>query len=388
MKKIMMYVCIFSLILLTGCGGNFNSSPEMVAEEMAKRMSSGDYKNIDELIYFDDNGFVDEVSFKNYLNEKDLVIEGNNKYEVVGNDSSLDDRSTVKISIDNNRILQVNTMKKNDKWYVDLGSYEYDSDLVIKVPTGSKVYLNNVKLDYDIYAKTESRETYWKVGSNKYDYTYSVDTYTISSLLSGIYNLKVENKNISTIEEKIYSDKSDYNYYMDNDKGIFNSGNESYVVNTRVSSTIENDIKTFMNDFYNNMITNIEGKKEFSSMNKYFDTTETTSLEQYESLYNKILKGMVNNSYSTWTEYNSDLKITLNYEDATSGIYYVSDDKYFVVAKRTLDYISTRKYDKGWYDGKEDVVDEESKSAFVVFDVEKTKDGYIVNGGINLIPSL
>lgn len=388
MKRVKGYVFLILLILLTGCSGNYNSSPDNVAVEMAKRMSNGDYKNIDELIYVDGNAFIDSVSFKNYLSENDLLIEGNKRYEVIENDEDYSDNSSIKVSIDDNRILQINTIEKDDKWYVNLGEYEFDRDLVIKVPAGSKVYLNDTKLDYKKYAKTEQRDSYWKIGSKKYDYTYSVDTYIISSLLSGVYELKVENKNISTIEEKIYSTKSDYNYYVENDKGIFNSGAEEYIVNARVSSSIENDIKTFMNNYYSTLISSVEGEKDFSSISEFFDATKETSLEKYKGMYNTLLEDLVDDFYTTFTVYNTNLEVKLDYEDSTSGIYYVSDNKYFVVAKTILEYDTIKKYDKGWFEGEEDDVKPRTKNTYVVFDIEKQNNGYIINGGINLMPSL
>ena len=386
MRRFKGYLFLILLMLLTGCGGNYNSSPDNVAEEMAKRMSNGDYKNIGELIYADDNVFVDEISFKNYLSENDLLIEGNKKYEVI--DDEVSDNNSVKISIDDNRILQVNTIEKDNKWYVNLGEYEFDRNLVIKVPAGSKVYLNDTKLDYKKYAKTEQRDSYWQIGSQKYDYVYAVDTYIVPSLLSGVYNLKVENKNILTVDEKIYSKKSDYNYYVEDNKGIFNSGSEEYIVNASVSNSVADDINKFMDNYYSTLITGIEGKKDFSSMSKFFDATELTSLGKYEVAYKKLLEDSVYDFYSTFTVYNSNLKVRLDYEDSTSGIYYVSDGKYFVVAKMILEYDSIKKYDKGWFEGKEDQVSEKTKNTYVVFDIEKQKSGYVINGGINLMPSL
>ena len=72
MKKKIILLSLCMLMFLTGCGGSYNSSPDAVAEEMAKRLSEGDYKKISELIYFEENGFIDESSFRNYLSENDL----------------------------------------------------------------------------------------------------------------------------------------------------------------------------------------------------------------------------------------------------------------------------------------------------------------------------
>ena len=389
MKKKIILLSLCMLMFLTGCGGSYNSSPDAVAEEMAKRLSEGDYKKISELIYFEENGFIDESSFRNYLSENDLLIEGNSKYKFISSTTeSNGENSVVKISIDDNRILQVNTVKKDNKWYVDLGTYVYDEDLIIKVPAGSKVYLNNVELDYKKYAKTEPRETFWSVGSTKYEYTYSVDTYTIPTLLEGKYDLKVEQNNITTVNEEIHSDKSDYIYYMDDENRIFNSGSESYIVNARADKDTKDEIKTFVSTFYNELVAKVEKKEEFSTINKYFDTTESDSMTKYESSYKKMVEDLVDNSYTTWKTYNSDLKVKLDYEDITSDVYYVAENRYFVVAKRIFEYKATTKYSSNYYKNKEDKVETETESMFVVLDVEKKNDSYIINGGINVIPSL
>lgn len=59
MKKVNKILCLMLLVcLLVGCS-NFNESPESVSNEMVKRMSAGNYENIEELLYLDENTFID-----------------------------------------------------------------------------------------------------------------------------------------------------------------------------------------------------------------------------------------------------------------------------------------------------------------------------------------
>lgn len=49
MKKIIVLV-IAIMLILTGCGSD-NDNPKDLAKEMVKKLSKGDYKNIEKLIY-------------------------------------------------------------------------------------------------------------------------------------------------------------------------------------------------------------------------------------------------------------------------------------------------------------------------------------------------
>ena len=386
MKKIVMGLWLVLIIFLTGCGKNFNSSPESVAEEMAKRLSDGDYKKISELIYFEEDGFIDEVSFKNYLVDNDLVIEGNEKYKVLSVDTYSDDSSSVvKVSIDNNRILKVNTVKKDEKWYVDLGSYVYDEDLTITVPVGSTVYLNNEKLDPKLYAESSKDKFKWTIGYTPYEVDYAIDIYAIPTLLSGEYNLRVENKNIKTVDEKIYTRKSQY----DNDKQLFSSVKGLYYLKARANTSVESELKEFINNFYNDLFTSVENKEDFSKINKYFNKDNSTLVADYEKEYKELMEDLADEStYSTFSIYNSNLKSTLDYSDESSDIYYYGEDRYLIVSNRTFEYTETRKYNPKYFIDSSDRVSNEKKTGYILVEIKKTENGYVINGDLNLIPSV
>ena len=142
------------LFLLSGCT-NYNSSPDKVALEMVKRMSDSDYKEISELVFLPDNGFVDSSSFKRYLEDKDLLIEGNKTYGVINYNAPKKEEKNVRVTIKtDDKYINVNTIKKDKKWYVNLGNNYYD-DLVFYVPVGSKVFLNGTELVKESYKSKE-----------------------------------------------------------------------------------------------------------------------------------------------------------------------------------------------------------------------------------------
>ena len=248
MKRKIKVLCLFVFIfLLVGCS-NFNDSPESVSEEMVKRMSSGNYENIEELLDLEENAFIDEISFENYLNKNGINIKGNKNYEITKTQEN-GNYTFVYVKLDNNKGLQIRTVNKDDKWYIDLGN-EYDEDLVIKVPVGSTVKLNNTKLDSKKYVKVEQ-------DSLRHNYEYSpifeVDVYTIPYLLSGEYMLTVENENIETISVEIESDM--YNSYDEED--YFADRNNEYLLKIKPNDELQNKVNTYINSFYTDMLTSI-----------------------------------------------------------------------------------------------------------------------------------
>jgi len=391
MKKKLIVVILFVLVMLTGCGKeDINSSPSAVAKEMAKRLSEGNYENITELLSVDKSTFIDAQSFKQYLNENNLLIEGNEKYEVIDDGTKVSDKDTtsiVKVRLDENNVLKINTVKKDNKWYVDLGSEEFDKDLIIQVPTGATVKLNGVKLDYKKYAITDEYDRSWVIGGKTYEYVQSMDIYTISSLLKGKYDLQVEHDSIVPFNEQIYSNKPYYNNYMaSDDKVVFNSGSDLYAMFARVDSSTESNIKSFVNNYYNDIMKQAEAKMDFSTVTKYF--SDTSKVDEYKKAYEEFAEDMVDTYYSTWTTYHSNLKATFSYQDAAHGVYYIGEGKYLVLAKYTMSYTDTKKYKSAYYKNKEDEVNSKEMTKTVIVSISKNSNGsYVIDDGMKVVPS-
>lgn len=369
MKKISKLLCLFSFVfLLVGCS-NFNKSPESVSEEMVKRMSSGDYKNIEELLYLENNAFIDEISFENYLNKNSINIEGNKNYEVTKTQEN-GIYTFVYVRLDNNKGLQIKTINKEDKWYIDLGS-EFDENLIIKVPVGSTVKLNNTKLDYKKYAKVEQ-------DSLRHNYDYSmdidVDVYTIPYLLSGKYMLTVENSNIKTISTEINSNSY---YFYDSDEDYFADRNNEYLLKAEPSDELKTNIDNYLNNFYTNMFTSINNTSDFNLID---------SLVEEKKEYNELLDDKEDiGSYSDTIHSN----FRLNNIEITDSYYYGDNN---IIVKYNMEYIYHYKFTyTNFMASMGDTFNEDkdvTKTISGVLQLQKDNDSYTIKSGYNIIPRI
>ena len=258
-KHFFAFVGIIMLMLCVGCSSNANNSPDNVALEMANILSKGDYKNASKL-FDSDEVYIESKAFEEYLNTNDLNIKGNKKIELVKEATLNDETSkTVKIKIDNNRILSIDTIKKDDGWYVDLGDYCYDDDLTIVVPKDSTVKLNGNKLSFDKYGETKEEERSVSYG-NTYKYNVEMDTYKVPKILKGKYDLTIEGTNIETINEQITSRRSDYN---SNDKRTnFIKNNNAYILLPKANKTFKEEVDKLIKEYYNAVFNNINNDKD------------------------------------------------------------------------------------------------------------------------------
>lgn len=368
MKRKIKVLCLFVFIfLLVGCS-NFNDSPESVSEEMVKRMSSGNYENIEELLDLEENAFIDEISFENYLNKNGINIKGNKNYEITKTQEN-GNYTFVYVKLDNNKGLQIRTVNKDDKWYIDLGN-EYDEDLVIKVPVGSTVKLNNTKLDSKKYVKVEQ-------DSLRHNYEYSpifeVDVYTIPYLLSGEYMLTVENENIETISVEIESDM--YNSYDEED--YFADRNNEYLLKIKPNDELQNKVNTYINSFYTDMLTSINNNSDFNVIDV---------LENEKKDYNKILENKEDiGSYSD--KIHSDFR--LNGIEVTESYYYGDNS---IIVKYNLEYTYHYKFTyTNFMASMGDTFNEDkdvTKTISGVLQLQKTDNSFFIKTGYNLIPNI
>ena len=381
MKKIL--ILLFSIAFLSGCGSmQINSSPDSVALEMAKRMSTGDYAKITELLSGSKDAFVDEKSFEKYLTNNGLNIEGNELYElkeeteVEENDTT----ATVQIKIDDNKILRVNTVKEDGKWYVDLGSYSYDEDLIIHVPTGSTIKLNDTALSYEKYAKTEQSERYWQF-SSKYIFTENYDIYTIPKLLRGNYDLTITNKNAETIKTTINSKRS----YYSNSEDYFLSTTSAYITNLRPNAEMLNKTKAFVKDYLEALMEAYNKKSEFKTLDSYFASTDTTTYSTMKQSYDKqIENNEESNSYSKRT--NTNFKYGLFSYNDRDLIYYYSEDTIIVIGTFEMTYHYTKDY-FGILNGFTGDDEDRSKKTNMILHLKLDKGNMKIVDGTNLIPT-
>lgn len=179
------------MLILTGCGSN-NDNPKNLAEEMVKKLSKGDYKNIEKLIYSGEKPiFFTEDIFEKYLKDNDLLIKGNKKVKVIKYEEpdKEDSFCEVVVRIDNNMVIEINAIKKDDKWYVDL-SDEFKNEYSFLVPKDSEVYIENIKLNKEKYSQLKEFHydvSYMHNGTKVYMDKYAFTTFYVDEL-----NLKVQ----------------------------------------------------------------------------------------------------------------------------------------------------------------------------------------------------
>jgi len=369
MKRISKLLCLFMFVfLLVGCS-DFNKSPQSVSEEMVKRMASGDYKNIEELLYLEENTFIDEISFENYLNQNSINIKGNKDYKITKTQEN-GNYTFVYVRLDNNNGLQIRTIKKGGKWYIDLGN-EYDNNLVIKVPIGSTVKLNNKKLDYNKYAKIEQ-------DSLRYNYDYSpefdIDVYTIPYILSGKYMLTVENENVKTISTEIESDSY---YFYNRDENYFVDRNDEYLLKMEPSDELKANIEIYLNSFYTEMLTSLNN-------NNNFNIIET--LEDENKDYNKLLENKEDiGSYSDTIH--NDFRLN-NIE--VINCYYYGDNN--IIIKYNMEYTYHYKFTyTNFMASMGDTFNEDkdvTKTISGILQLQKDNNTFSVKSGYNIIPRI
>lgn len=385
-KHFFAFIGIIMLMLCFGCSKNINNSPDGVALEMANILSDGNYKNVGKL--FNDNEvYIEGKSFEEYLNKNDLNIKGNKKIELVKEDTSNDATSkTVKIRIDNNKILSINTIKKDDRWYVDLGNYCYDDDLTIVVPKDSTVKLNGNKLSFDKYGETKEEERSASYG-NTYKYNVKMDTYKVPKILEGKYDLTIEGKNIETVNEQITSSRSSYD---STDKNItFIKSNNAYILLPKASKTLKEEVDKLIKEYYNAVFNNVNNDKDYSELKSYFDSSNTETTKRLETEYNKLISSKSKKkSYSEESNSEFSLDKITYYDDY--GIYYYDDDHIVVLLSCTMKY----RYVFNYIDFMASMNDSSHKDEYktdtekTVLNIKKQNNKYIIEDGTTFVPSL
>lgn len=367
-KIALLFILLLVPFLLTGCTDN--SSAKSVAVKMVEKLSKGDYKNIGNIFYQEENSYFDEDAFKNAVDDKDLNIKGNKKIEVkeVGEEITNSDGNTtvqVKISIDNNKVFTIDTIEKDGKWYVYEPDF-YDGSIEIVVPSGSSVKLNDKKINKKT-AKKEKIDVEVNYPSSSYKEVdlsdVVMDTYKIENVIKGKYSIAVENKNTNTVKDVVYtysktSGSNSDNYERDSD---YSNRNVQYVFKLKSKNdSVEKYVNKYLNDIYNNLTST----KSFDGVQKYFDSTSdeySTIKSNYGSLISKV--GSAESS-----SYLSDFKVNnLKY----MGTYYFDDNNIVAMFEYKLTYkrnYRTSSSDKNVSMQSIAVLKKDSKNDFIITD--------------------
>lgn len=342
-KKFCLILMLFLLpFLVTGCSSN--GSPEDVAVNMVRRLSNDNYKDIESIFYQDENSYFDEEAFKSIVKEKGLNISGNKKVEVkeVSDEVTNSDGNsvvTVQISIDNNKLFTIDTIKVDNKWYVWEPDF-YDGDIVIAVPKGAQVKFNNKKLS-NKYLETKNIDVEIEYDLELSDVT--MDVYTIQNLIGGKYSVSISGKNLRTVKDVVYT-VNKRSSSTDSDNYVYDSDYYEDISKYTFCMTTDDDkVESFVQDYLNNIYLNAVNTQSFDGISKYFDESSSdfnTIKSNYESLISKIGtpqdRSYLNNFEVKNLEYVSN--------------YYLDDNNFIVEIKYQLNYKSNYSSSNNVYD--------------------------------------
>lgn len=389
MKRcVLLLMNIFMLSFCFGCSKNVNSTPENVALEMAKVLSKGNYEKVDEL--FDtEEVFVDSGAFEEYLNKNNLNIKGNKKIEIKKDESTNNNTlKQIEIKIDNNKILRVNTIKKNDKWYVKLDNYNYDNNLTFVVPKGATIKLNNKKLDFDKYGETKEEQRSATSGQT-YKYNVEMDTYVLPYVFSGEYNLTIEGKNIETVNTTITSRRSNYKDAKNEEDIVFIENSTKYILLPKASKNIKDAINKQLTEYYNSLFTSINNDKDYIELNSYFDSSNKDTISKLEKEYNELKSSKIDRvSYreKLYSEFSLDKLEYFN----KYGIYYYDDEHIIVILTNTMKYRYIFNYIGSMASMNDSFHEDEyeTKTNKTILKLKKQDNKYIIVDGTTFVPSL
>lgn len=374
MKRIII-LTIAILIVLTGCG-NANKTPDKVALEMVERLSDGDYKNIEELIYAGENNvYFTEETFKEYLKDNSLLIEGNKEMEVVEYEEPEENetQSDLIVKLDNDRAIQFSLIKVEESWYVNLSS-DINGEIEFLVPQGAKVKLDGKELDRKKYS--EEYNASFAVSYSFEDAHAKMDKYTFNTFYNSKFELVVTKAGFKDYKETI----TEGDITNRDNTGI--REDDYYFINLRPDDKKTKEVESFVKTYFDGLFDSINNNKEVSEVKKYYSYD---LFEKIQKDYKYKTDALLNeNSYSREKDYDYKYKKVAYFED---GIYYVGDDCVIVVGNVEYSYHHFFQYFgmmASFDDGNNDTVKEVSKKMALI--MKKENDTYKITGGIHMIP--
>lgn len=345
-------VCMF---VLTGCGSK-NNSPQEVAVEMMKILSTGDYEKTAELVS-SEYASIGPKQYEQRLKYNYSELVGNKTIEVV----EVEDDNTVRIQTDE-KIVPIKTKEVDGKWYIDFDQYLM-KDLKIIVPTKSTVKILGQDMSpYKTETAVDIEDTVLQRGGPSLTFSYPRDIYIIPAIFSahpGYHEIEVTNKNTNTYNANIV----DY---------------DEKIVNLTVKSSDRDKVLAFYEEYFQKMLDAIEAQADFSVLSDYLDTSNT----EFKTAFENSKKYIVDNPlYGTNTLYTfSNMKFNSSKVTRYSGeILYLDKDRFALFVETTYNYTLTSRNANG---KNNDVTTKDSSKKYTQYLEIEYKDGKykIING--------
>lgn len=356
-KLIAVSVIIIGIIGIKTSFFEVNSTPKSVAINMVSRLSNKNFDNIAGIINVSSDAYIDDGSFLNYLKAKNINLTGNKTISVINEDKKSENFEVIKILTDNNVVMTINTVKINNKWYVDLKD-DFDKNIIISVPKGS-----TVKINKNVVSRKYVKEKIFSEKDLDDIFDYTSDVYTIPSILRGKYNLSVTMPGAIEYTKEIDTTNS----------------KDPYVVKLKANDKKQAEILKEVSSLFNKVVAaKVEGK-DFSTVSKYYfsgDGSNTDPKMIYDSI--KVKKGKAPGYVDTYS------KIVLgNFQ--TIDAYLYGTDMVYITGTYKLIYTVNHNYNDDPAAKISYSMDSSTNENFRVVLVKK--DGtYSIKEGVGIVP--
>lgn len=379
-KKKLFLLITLCLFMLTGC--KKEDTPETLANNVVDLLSNGSVEDISSYFYVENGDFFDEKTFEELLVEKGLNIDNNKTNEVIEVGAQLTDDNgnptvKVKVIIDNNKVVNLNTVKVDEKWYVYDNTF-HDKDIRIIAPKGTQVFMNDKELSSDYLQKVSLnvKASHPNVSSNKSIVLndVEVDAYVLKNPIIGTYKIKLVGDKV--IEDEIYS----YSKYGSKISSNYTSV-ASYTEGTTYFFNLTNDsnkVEEFVNDYLDNIYSNMVSTHSFDEVDKFFDKESDiyeTVVNGYKNAVNNIgdskKETLPNQYYDTFEVKNAKIH----------RINYYNNDNIIVSLSYKLSYKYHQVYSNEEYNNEKEQV----KDVDTIIIIRKNDEGnYVIRNGYSL----
>lgn len=260
---------------------DYVNKPSFIAQNYFNAVINNNYKKVLKYINLEETNLMNLELLKSkneeLKNVKNIEIVDEKIYE---NEALI----TFKYKINNDYALaNVLLNKENNKWVVNSGRVV--NNITIKVPTNSKILLDNIDISSYLKEKTDN-----------------YDIYKIDYMATGKYNLKITLKSTEEIEEEFIPENNNI-YTLKNIKLSEENKNK---INEKTSELI--------NSIYSGIINNLDSINYNETINKYYQDLKYSYNKNNVTLKNFEIKNihLISTDYSSG-KLNATYQVEYNY---------------------------------------------------------------------------